>query len=85
MSAKCSVFINCSKNFMEVKQIWLTSKEYLRDHRCEGTNMAYKPKKIVAVSKQFMGISMLYRYMGGYNFKCYWHIWRKEICLPNRE
>ena len=41
--------MNCSKNFMAVKQILLPMKEYLRDHKYEGTVMAYKCKIFVTV------------------------------------
>ena len=35
---------NCSKSFMGIcqKHIWLPNREYLRDYRCERTDMAYK-------------------------------------------
>ena len=32
-------------------------KEYFRDHGCKGTNMAYKCKIFVAVTKHFAGIN----------------------------
>ena len=52
MSAKCKIFINCSKTFVEIckTQIYLPNKEYLRDHGCEGRNMAYKCKRFVTVT-----------------------------------
>ena len=55
----------------------LTGKNgYLRGHRSEGTNIAYKYKIFVAV-KHFMDISILYRYTCVYNFKSYWNKWGK--------
>ena len=52
MAPKCEIFMNYSKKFMGIcrKQIWLSKKEYLRDHRCERTNMAYKCKIFEAVT-----------------------------------
>ena len=46
MPAKCEIFMNYSKNLISIckKQIWLLNKEYLRDQRCEGGNVAYKCK-----------------------------------------
>ena len=45
-SNQCEIFRDYSTNFTSIcnNKIWLLSKEYLRDHRCEGTNRAYKCK-----------------------------------------
>ena len=63
MAAKYKIFMNCSKNFIDIGkiQIWLPNEEYIRDHRCEGTNMAYKCKILWLPPNIFMGISILYR------------------------
>ena len=46
---------------MAVKQIWLPIEDYLRVHRCEGTEMVYKYKIFVAVTEHFIEICNLYR------------------------
>ena len=52
MAPKCEVFMNSSKKLHShlQNQIRLPSTEYQRDHRCEGTNMAYKCKIFEAVN-----------------------------------
>ena len=45
MSAKCEMFMNCSKNFGGIckkkkKKNMSTKRGYKRHHRCEGTSMA---------------------------------------------
>ena len=51
--AKYEIFMNYSKNIIGIckkKQIRLPNKEYLRDHRCEGINVAHKCKICEAVT-----------------------------------
>ena len=58
MAAKCGIFMNCSKHFIDIckkkkkktKEMAVKKKkEYMRDHRCEGKNMAYRCKIFEAV------------------------------------
>ena len=50
------------KFHMDLKETNMTAKqEYLRGHRCEGTNMPYKCKLFEAVIEHLLGISILYR------------------------
>ena len=42
MAVKCEIIINCSKKAFTKIQILLPNMEYLRGHRCERLNMAYK-------------------------------------------
>ena len=46
MATKCEMFINYLKTFIDIckNQLSLPNKEYLRDHRYERTNIAYKYK-----------------------------------------
>ena len=46
MVAKCKIFMNCSKNLKRhLQKVSMTTKHrILRDHGCEGTDMAYKYK-----------------------------------------
>ena len=54
------------------KQIQLPNSEYLRNHRFERTNLAYKCKIFVAVTLTHHG-----HYTHVYRFKTYWNKYRK--------
>ena len=57
MVVKYEMFMNCIENVIGIckKQIWLPNKEYVRDHRCERTNVAYKCKIFEAVTLRHHG------------------------------
>ena len=64
MVPKCEIFMNCSKRFIGIckkkkqkkqKQIRLPNKKYIRDHRCQRTNIAYKCKIFEVVNLTFHG------------------------------
>ena len=52
VAVKCGMSMNCSKNFIGIckSQTWLLNKEYLKDHGCDRTAMAYKCQIFEAVS-----------------------------------
>ena len=48
MDAKCIIFMNCSRTFIGIcKKKSFPTKEYLRDHRCEGT-----VSKVTGINKE---------------------------------
>ena len=61
LSAKCKIFMNCTKNVMAVKTNKATNEECLRNCRCKGTKMTDKCKIFLAVTEHFVGISNLYK------------------------
>ena len=85
MTSKFEMAMNCNINFTGIcqNQLWLTDKEYLRDHRCEGRNMAYKCKifewetsihiKYLSLSLKPLWAIVICMYTCVYNFKRYWH------------
>ena len=56
VAAKCELYINCSKTFRGKKRYKkrdMTAKqEIIKDHRCEGTYMAYKCKIFMGVNNE---------------------------------
>ena len=75
MSAKCEIFMNCSKTFIgkKNKQIWIPKMECLKDHRCEITDIACKFKIFEC---QLKNSSALYIYVC--TVQSYWYKYRKE-------
>ena len=49
MAVKSRISINCSKNFIGIKEYDYQRREYLKGHKCEGKRIAYKCKSFVAI------------------------------------
>ena len=85
MVVKCEMFINSSKNVIgiSIKLIWLPNMEYWGDHRCKGTNMAYKNIWDCQLNTSWALVFSMYTFLQ--IFKRYWHKKENKICLPTKE